>query len=240
MGRFHSAVDWLYGFIYTDPTNTGGRDTYIQAVALSGSTGTPVGTAGNPLITAGGIAGIPANAATYAAVIAGYAAYPTPTDMFRISGSGTKTVAVSRLAILLGATATSVLAANLDFIKRTAANTGGTPTAFAAPCQADSLDAAPTATLETYAAAPSALGAGAIFRRIINPSALAVATVAPVPYTIDGGAASSQGAPAAHLVVDLAKPVILRGAAQGLCLNFNSVALPAGFTATILCEWIEW
>lgn len=53
MSRFHQSIDWSYGFVYNDVTNTGGKDTFIQAVALAGSTGTPIGTAGNPLVTAG-------------------------------------------------------------------------------------------------------------------------------------------------------------------------------------------
>lgn len=53
MGKFHQGIDWAYGFIYNDATNTGGKDTYLQAVSLVGATGVAIGTAGNPLVTSG-------------------------------------------------------------------------------------------------------------------------------------------------------------------------------------------
>lgn len=55
MGRLHSAVDWLYGFIFNDATLTGGKDTYIQGVSLvTSTTGVALGTAGNPIVVSTG------------------------------------------------------------------------------------------------------------------------------------------------------------------------------------------
>ena len=54
MGKFHQGIDWQYGAIYNDATLTGGKDTFIPAFTLSnGTVGTALGTAGNPLVTAG-------------------------------------------------------------------------------------------------------------------------------------------------------------------------------------------
>jgi hypothetical protein len=171
-------------------------------------------------------AGVAAGNATYRASGVGYAGYVTPTDMIAITGSATKTVAIVNFGLQIQSTAAALQ--TLYFIKRSAANTGGTatnPTAFAL----DSTNAAATAVVNLYSAAPAGLGA-------------AVGTVLPLQFSSStlttAGAQTSLGT--ATSLLDLRQPVILRGVAESLALNYNGAALTAGFAATWFVEWIEY
>lgn len=42
MSKFRTAVDWVYGWIINGALTTGGKDAFIQAVALTNSAGTPI------------------------------------------------------------------------------------------------------------------------------------------------------------------------------------------------------
>lgn len=179
-------------------------------------------------------AGIPSGAPTYVASATGYTAYATPTDMFTIYGSATKTIAISGLVIEMGATAGTLV--SLYWIKRSTANTGGTSSALT-PVPFDSADAAATATLKSYTAAPT-LGTAAGTIAIV-PTTTGTLTGAPstVNYPTTSGVLAL-GAPS--LVVDMRKPVILRGVAEGLAINLNGAALPGGFTATLFAYFVEY
>lgn len=166
-------------------------------------------------------------APTYRAFGAAYTGYATPTDMLRISGSDTKIVVVTSFGMQVNTTSAALQA--IDFVRRTAANTGGTPSALTA-IKLDTNEGDATAVVETYAAAPSALGAGTIISR----------------QTANSGAATA--APAflnLYSVISLPdfqtmrKPIVLRGSAQGLCFNYAGAALTAGFTAVPVIEWVE-
>lgn len=172
------------------------------------------------------MAGVAAGNATYRASGVGYAAYATPTDMIALTGSATKTVAIVNFGLQIQSTAAALQ--TLYFIKRSAANTGGTasnPTAFAL----DSTNAAATAVVNLYSAAPAGLGA-------------AVGTVLPLQFSSStlttAGAQTSLGT--ATSLIDLRQAVILRGVAESLVLNYNGAALTAGFAATWFFEWIEY
>jgi Tfp pilus assembly protein FimT len=67
-------------------------------------------------------------AATYRAVITGIATASTPTDIFRISGSATKTVYIKRISVDGVKTTSGTLLVNL--IKRSTANSDGTTVAI--------------------------------------------------------------------------------------------------------------
>lgn len=177
--------------------------------------------------------GIPSGAPTYTATATGYTAYATPTDMFTIYGSATKTIAVTGLVIEMGATAGTLVA--LYWIKRSAVNTGGTSSSLT-PVAFDTLDAAATATVKTYTAAPT-LGA-AIGTIAIVPTTTGTLTGAPstVNYPTTSGVLAIG---ASSLVVDMRKPIILRGVAEGLALGLNGAGLPAGSTFTVLAQFVE-
>jgi hypothetical protein len=156
----------------------------------------------------------------------------TPTDLVTIFGSASKTVRV--IAMVIGTTNTAAGSQQFFLIKRSSANSGGTPVA-ATLVQADSTDPAATATVQHYTANPAALGtsAGTINTvRVASPVAVAgsfagVMQIAEVDMLRNS------------LNAAFDKSVVLNGTAQGLCINFNGVALVAGQTHYYNVIWIE-
>lgn len=178
-------------------------------------------------------ANIGAGNATYRATGTGYAAYATPTDMLTISGSASKTVIITALNIAPSATAATV--GTFYWIKRSAANTGGTAAAQTA-VPFDSADAPASAVVNLYSVIPSGLGA-AVGNVGIAVASINAATGVPAAYGYIGSTAN--GVPASPtMVIDLRKPITLR-AGEFLALNYNGAALPAGFTSTWSVEWAE-
>ena len=167
-----------------------------------------------------------ANGATYHAFGTGYTAYATPTDMLVLKGSATKIVRVQ--SFILFAQSTAAALSNVDFIKRSAANTGGTasqPTIN----KLDSADGAATAVLDLYSVIPASLGAGVTLYR--QTSLTGATTAPPVGFTLASGF-NPNG-------ISLIKPVTLRGVAESLAINWGGAALPAGFTAHWQATWTE-
>jgi adenine deaminase len=158
--------------------------------------------------------------ATYGVAAVGITPAATPTDIVIISGSATKTVRVKQ--VIVSGVATTAGSMDVSLIKRTAANTGGTSTAPSI-AKFDAGDAAASAVVTQYSANASALGAG-----------VAIAT-----KKLNLGLAGDAGV----VVFDFAnrndKPVILRGVAQGLAINFNGGAVPAGGSITYSVEFEE-
>jgi hypothetical protein len=79
---------------------------------------------------------------------------------------------------------------------------------------------------------------GGVLRRVINPSYNVIAGVPTFKLGLDGMSTANLNPPA-QSAGDLRKPIILRGSAEGLCVNMNTVALPSGFVVHGGCEWIE-
>lgn len=118
------------------------------------------------------------------------------------------------------------------FTKRSSANTGGTPTALTAVPH-DSMNAAATAVVNTYAAAPTTgTLVGDVHLSASSVSALTNASGV-------AGLFVGNGRDAVRQVGDLRQPIILRGAAECLSVNLKGVALPSGFVAAFIFEWIE-
>lgn len=195
----------------------------------------PDGTSISALLDAMGLTnstnGAPAGSATYCASASGYAAYATPTDIVCITGSASKIVIVTGLKLLMQSTAAALQ--TISVIKRSVANTGGTPTALTA-IPYDSANAAATAVVNTYASAPS-LGAAVGTIRVAQLLS-GTLTAAPGAFATD---ASSGGPLFALSTGDYKGPIILRGAAESLCLNYGGAALTAGFTSIVGVEWVE-
>jgi hypothetical protein len=153
---------------------------------------------------------------TYTYTISATAPYATPTDWVVIRGSATKTVKI--VHIEYSGVATAATAGNIILIKKhTVANTGGTSTnpAF---IQHDSNDAAATALVLLYTAAPTISGTAAIWKTVRLTYGLVAAaggTWAQDRYVWD-----HSGEPY--------EAMTLRGVAQELAFNFNAVAIPAG------------
>jgi len=155
-----------------------------------------------------------------------------PTDLVTIFGSASKMVRLESFVIVT--TNTAAGSQQFFLIKRSSANSGGTPVAATA-VQMDSSDAAATATVQHYTANPASLGtsAGTInTKRVATPAAIPATWAGITP---DAGYEMIPGSGGSN--VD--KHPILRGVAQGLCLNFNSVALVAGQTHAYTVVWTE-
>jgi hypothetical protein len=162
----------------------------------------------------------------YTAMTSGFAAYATPTDMTCLPGSATKTVYPVQLFAALHSTSASVF--SFYFVKRSTADSGGTPTTPTV-AQMDSANAAPTTAPVFYGSAP-ALGtsAGTTFYFEASGATLTAANTNSISNFSGGSQISSQGLFMA-----------LHGANEELCVNFNGAALPAGFTSSWTWQWIE-
>lgn len=156
-----------------------------------------------------------------------YAAYATPTDMLTIQGSATKIIRINNALMRIGSTGGSLQ--KLHFIKRTAANTGGTFAAQTAKLL-DSGSPAATAVVNLYSVIPAGLGAGVTLA--VAPVVTTVLTAAPAIFSM-GSHISAASA------VTTTTPVVLRGASEWLALNWAGVALPGGFLAHWEISWTE-
>jgi hypothetical protein len=140
----------------------------------------------------------------------------TPTDVLVIQGSATHTVRIRSIKL----SGYSSTAGQLVFfaIRRSSANTGGTPSPRT-PLLFDNGDVtnwAPTATVNTYTANPASLGTsvGTVAIRRLGFNLL---TSAPDRTSIDFPEMS-------------AKSLVLRGVSDFLCLNAAGAALPGATT----------
>jgi hypothetical protein len=161
---------------------------------------------------------LPYEPARYSAATNNFAIATTATDVFRILGSGSKTVRVKRLKVSGRTTSGSPVACVIKVLKYSTANTGGTSvTTTVVPI--DSNSAAGTATVNHYTANPT-LGTliGNIDTRSITFQSVGLS-------------------PAGELIFDFSEnPVVLRGTSQQLSINFNSTSV----TGSSICCVVEW
>lgn len=143
-------------------------------------------------------------------------------DVAVMPGSASKTIKVTRALVNLRTSGTAAFS-TLQFIKRSAADTAGTSAAMTA-VPLDSNDAAATAAPLNYTAAPT-------------PGA----AVGPISsYEILNESASSNQAPflvEAFSTGSGIQPVVLRGTAQQLAVNFSAIV--ATGTCSVTFEWSE-
>lgn len=160
------------------------------------------------------------NKTSYSVAITNLVPVATPTDIFTITGSATKTIRVTRIAL----NATQTTAANRDvlLLRRSTANTAGTSTAPTRVSH-DSTNAAATATVLAYTANPT-LGTlvGAIRTRKVFISTTATN---PDEVVLDFGIRPAQA-------------IVLRGVGEVLSINLNSIS-SAGNLFNISIEWSE-
>ena len=165
--------------------------------------------------------------ATYRYASIGNTPAATPTDLFTINGSATKTVRVK--SIKLNGVATAAGNMPVALIRRSTADTGGTVT-NPTPIKHDTLnDANATASLGLYTANPAALGTVIGTNGIIAAQRLFFAVTAtgqPFPTVFD-------------FATRMDKALILRGAADQLAVNLQGAAVPAGGVVDIEIEWEE-
>jgi hypothetical protein len=154
--------------------------------------------------------------ATYSASVTGLVGVAG--DIFIINGSASKVVRVTRMSF--GGTATAAADMDITVVKRSTADTAGTGVA-ATPH--DSANAAATAVVQSFTAAPTpGTGVGTPIRSA--KSFIATTTTAPIIQNWDFGNGPKQG-------------VVLRGVVQGLALNVNATQIGALYDIDV--EWTE-
>ena len=158
-----------------------------------------------------------------------YTSAATPTDSFIMSGSSTKTIRINKIFVQIFAPSNSGLV-NMQIIKRSAANTGGTFVSDATNGgPMDSNDAATTvATAGHYTANPTALGAQLI---VVDQQKMLLPTspnAFQIPSEFDFGSLPG------------AKSLVLRGTTQFACVNFAGSALPTGgMQVSVIFQYTE-
>jgi hypothetical protein len=160
--------------------------------------------------------------ATYRAVITNLSVASSPTDIFNLSGSATKTIYVKRIAMT--GTKTTSGSLRVDLVKRSTANSGGTSVGLTEhPLDSSS----PTATGVAVAyTANTTVGTGVIIgtKRTAWLSDTAAIDLTPLEWNFGEWGPSSFA--------------ILRGTAQSLSLNLGGITQTGG-VAAIEVEWME-
>jgi hypothetical protein len=158
--------------------------------------------------------------ATYSAAVSGLVVANTPTDIFTITGSASKTIRITRISFT--GTQTTGTQIRVIVLKRSTANSGGTSTS-PARVPHDSNNAAATATVLAYTANPTT---GTLVGNIRAAKVLVgLTTVNSDQLIIDFGTRNGQG-------------FVLRGTTQVLAINLAGVTI-AGNSLDISFEWTE-
>lgn len=169
---------------------------------------------------------VPSQKITYGIGSASFVVGASPADVISITGSATKIIRVYKVAF--SGTQTTAGIAKISLIKRSAIGAGGTSTTET-PAPLDSSSPAGTAVITKYTVSPTP-GAtiGTIWSGYAN---------FPAPATAGIGVGGLTG-----LFIDftslLGEPLVLRGAAQNLCVNLHSVAM-SGSNAIGSFVWTE-
>jgi hypothetical protein len=161
---------------------------------------------------------------TYSAASESLVVASTPTDVFTITGSATKTIRITQVEV--SSTQTTAATTNLYLIKRSTANTGGTSTAPGSVPH-DSNSPAASATVAQYTANPTGLGTtvGTIRSAKWTPATPGTAGGSNTQLWQFGNRPGAQA-------------IVLRGTGQVLALNLGSTT-QAGNTYDISFEWTE-
>ena len=158
---------------------------------------------------------------TYSASITGLVVAAAATDFLMITGSATKTIRVTKIEVI--GTATAAAATDITVVKRSTLNDAGTSTTLTSVPH-DSSDSTATAVIKAYTVDPTTLGTSV--GNIISHK-LFLSTALTQPYSCK------------MLFGDRAtKAIVLRGAAECLCLNYNG-RTNAGNAISISVEFIE-
>lgn len=158
----------------------------------------------------------------------------TPTDLVIIEGSATKTIRI--ISMKIWTTNTAAGSQSFQLIKRSTADTTGTFVSAGTPVAMDSNNAASTVSrVGHFTANPGALGTA-----IGTMSNIRVASPAAIPATW-AGITPDSGIEMLDWMdkSTLDQPIVLRGIAQCLAINFNGAALVAGQTHSYRILWIE-
>lgn len=170
--------------------------------------------------------------ATFAFARSTFTIAATPTDVAILNGSSSgKIVRITRIEIDALCTAATAAALEVQLIKRTTVNTGGTTTGSPAGVAYDSNDGSPTATLLCYTANPATTGTSA---GIVRDG-----KIVPVlsPFT------ATDFPPHDKITWDFGnrpeKALVLNNASEGYAINLAGAAIPAGLSMGISFEVTE-
>ena len=165
------------------------------------------------------------NKPTYSAAMSiGSGLVPSsPTDVCSLQGSSTKTIRVRR--VIVGGVAPAVATEPVAIIRRNAAPSAGTSTAFT-PAAYDTSNSAATAIADVYTVNPSGT--------VGVPTVLADALVTWSNFTTGVGSGNYTFA-----FGQFGSPAILRGTSQVLSVNLSGITT-AGLNLQCTFEWTEY
>lgn len=202
----------------------------LPALALAQGPGTPGGVNTVPQI--GVITAIQNWQQTYTAGYIGLVPPASATDTVCIAGSATKTIAVTR--IVLSGTAGTLVSLPVTLIRRASVATGGTAASTTANpantiAKHDTGNATATAVPISYTAVPTITDASPTYLQTANvtlPVTSAGTSIVPIDWRYGNIATGEQ-------------PLLLRGIAQQLCLNLNTISVSSGVLTGAL-TWYEY
>ena len=175
--------------------------------------------AGEPLPVA-----MPQDSNTYAAATGPFTPPASPTDIFTITGSATKTIRIQRITFTMNQTTGA--ARDVIVLKRSTANTGGT-SVVVTPVSMDSANPSATAEVRRYTANPT-LGTlvGNVRSRKVFVATLTGNNSNSDEFIMDFGTRGDT------------QEIFLRGTNEVLSINLNGVT-STGNSASCSVEWIE-
>ena len=163
---------------------------------------------------------------TYSVASIGFALPATPTQIFSMMGSATKTVRILRVSVS-GFAAVASQTIMLGLQKLSTAPTGGTPvnpTIVAHDTGMNAVSSILSTNVAHYTALPT-LGTGLYVRT--RPTLFGLATTAAGDAAVwDFTTRNGQG-------------MVLRGVSQGIAINLNGIALANATTLAYDVEWSE-
>jgi hypothetical protein len=200
-----------------------GTTTYTDSAGAS--TATYVAATANPAAMVPSVVSpIDGGQATYSFSIVGLAPASSPTDIFNITGSASKTIKITRL--IVSALQTTAGSIDVLVIKRS----GGTQSAGTSGASSivsnDTNNPTASALVQTYTSNPGSVGTslGNIFAGKVLVTAAAT-TSSPDKVILDYGNRPAQAQ-------------VLRGTTQSISVNLNGVTLTGG-SVDVFCEWSE-
>jgi hypothetical protein len=165
---------------------------------------------------------LPYEPQSYSATGSAFVPATTPTDIYLISGSASKTVRIRKVRISGTTTSGSAIKCTINLIKRSTANTGGTAV-ISTNVPHDSTNAAATAVAKHYTANPTVGTAVGTVRSVTTSFQAAGISVGTIDFNFDN---------------DGSQPIVLRGITENLAVNLNSTTITGG-VISVTVEWSE-
>jgi hypothetical protein len=160
--------------------------------------------------------------ASYSAGVSGFIPPAAATDVFTITGSGTKTIRITKVTISCTTSAGSGIAINCSLIKRSTADSGGT-SSVVTNVPHDSTNAAATAVVRSYTANPT-LGT-------------TVGNIRTIRFQINSAGTTSNELQA-EFGTRPSQSIVLRGTSEQLTVNFGAATITNPI-CSIAVEWTE-